>query len=156
MIPASYWHIDPLTLREVVDNEEGMRELLGSVNELDAVWILRVLGELPEALRRARAALVSNPDTSRAAVLLADILVAGGQFGEAEKLHAKALDIERGTRREATVRQHSGKRLFDQSRYAEAQEQFQIALDLRRAENAAESLIRSSELALARVRELQG
>jgi tetratricopeptide (TPR) repeat protein len=155
MIPASFWHIDPLTLREVVDNEEGMRELLGRVSELDAVWILRVLGELPEAQRRARAALVSNPDTGRSAVLLADILVAGGQFGEAEELHAKALDIARGTRREATVRQHSGKRLFAQSRYAEAEEQFQIALDLRRAENAAESLIRSSELALARVRAIQ-
>jgi Flp pilus assembly protein TadD len=64
------------------------------------------------------------------------------------------LALATGTTREAVARQHWGKCLFEQERYAEAVEQFDAALRLRQAAGDAPDLLRSSAIALRRAREL--
>ncbi|MBO0841420.1 MAG: hypothetical protein J2O49_11435 [Sciscionella sp.] len=44
------WHVDPLTLREVVDDRAELERRLVDAAPADRVWLLRVLGRLDDAL----------------------------------------------------------------------------------------------------------
>lgn len=148
------WHFDPFTLREVVDDREAAMRQLSRAQGGDKVWLLRVLGRLDEARKVGEELLEAASDPYRPLLLLADVLRAQLDYDGARSLQERALLVCDGNRRrEATARQHIGKRLFDEGRYAAAVEAFEAALALREADGDAE-LIASSTLALSRAREL--
>ncbi|MEV4812924.1 WG repeat-containing protein [Micromonospora avicenniae] len=155
---ASYrWQIDPVTLREVVDDPEELRiirrrltEKLGTAVDnrararllsLRAV-VSRVLGELDDALADARLALTYAEATGElrrialAQARLAQVLRWRGEFVEADQLFARATSPELPDRLRAALHEHAGRSCVDQGRFMEACQHFERALDLRGAGDA--------------------
>lgn len=147
------WRIDPVTLREVVDDPAALEELLDSGAPGDRVWALRVLGRLDDA-RREGEALIASDGGFRALLLFADVLSVKGEFTAASALQERATALADTPARQALALQHTGKRLFDEKRYAEAAERFRSALALRERHGAAAEAIASSRFALARAESL--
>lgn len=154
-IPVA-WHFDPVTLREVVDDREGALRELTRAEGGDRVWLLRLLGRVDEARSLGEELLAAAADPFRPLLLLADVLCAQQDYDGARSLQERALLLcPENRRREATVRQHIGKRLFDQGSYEAAAQAFAAALALREADGDLD-LIASSTLALSRARTVAG
>src|SRR5918997_5421138 len=127
------WHFDPVTLREAVDDRAAALHQLSRAEGGDRVWLLRLLGRLDEARQLGEQLLEVAADPYRPLLLLADVLCAQQDFDRARSLQEQALLLCQGDqRREATARQHAGKRLFDQGSYTAAAEAFATALTFRR------------------------
>lgn len=108
--------------------------------------------------RRPSAGLLSKTPSRhwRALLLVADVHRWRGDFRAARSLQEIASGEARTDTQLATIRQHIGKRLFDEAAYAETAEQFTLALELRRSVGTDPSLIESTTMALRRARELLG
>jgi tetratricopeptide (TPR) repeat protein len=169
-ILSSYgWRLHPDTLREVIEGEEidellEIRELLTArINEvadnpgrarllsLRAV-VSRILGDLDKALADGKLALAHAENTRElrrvaiAQARLAHVLQWRGDFAEADRLLALANSTELPDRLRAIMHQQSGKSAYDQGRYIEACNHFELALQLRKEEDP--DLIAQTEVAL--------
>jgi tetratricopeptide (TPR) repeat protein len=169
-ILSSYeWRFDPDTLREVVEGEEidelrEIRDLLtqklnaradnptrARLLSLRAV-VSRILGDLHQALADGKLALAHAEATGElrriaiAQARLAHVLQWRGEYAEADRLFTLANSTELPDRLRATMHQHCGKSSYDQGRFIEACNHFELALELRKEEDP--DLIAQTELAL--------
>jgi tetratricopeptide (TPR) repeat protein len=167
---ASYeWRFDPDTLREQIEGEEvdelqEIRDLLteklngvadnptrARLLSLRAV-VSRILGDLHKAFADGKLALAHAEATGElrrvaiAQARLAHVLQWREEFEEADRLFALANSSELPDRLRATMHQHAGRCAYDQGRYMEACNHFELALDLRKEEDP--ELIAQTELAL--------
>jgi tetratricopeptide (TPR) repeat protein len=169
-ILTSYeWRFDPETLREVIEGEEidefvDIRAMLTSrlngiadnpararLLSLRAV-VSRILGDLDQAFADGKLALAHAEATGElrrmaiAQARLAHVLQWRGEFDDADRLFALANSTELPDRLRAIMHQQSGKCAYDQGRYIEACNHFDLALQLRKEEDP--DLITQTEVAL--------
>jgi hypothetical protein len=161
------WEFDPDTLREVVRDEDQLLEirdlLTTKLNGQDdnaprarllslRAVVSRILGDLQKALADGKLALAHAEATGElrriaiAQARLAHVLQWRGEFEEADRLFTLANSTELPDRLRATMYQHSGKCAYDQGRYIEACNHFEMALELRKSEDP--EMIAHTELAL--------
>lgn len=152
-IPGDAWHLDPLTLREVIDNRGALEAALDEATPVDRVWLLRVLGRVDAAVAEGDF-LLAGTSGWRDVLVVAHAYQWRGDFARAAQLQLRALALAETPSRLATTRQHIGRRLFDEGRLTEALLEFEGALALRTLIGPA--LVESSRMAAARVRELLG
>ncbi|MCW4456630.1 tetratricopeptide repeat protein [Microbacterium sp. MPKO10] len=134
---------------------------LGEMRSLEALcekaWLLKVAGQLDEALDTANAAVRlarftgNRRDLMRPRMLRAQVLQFRTEFEPA--LHELNSLIEEAHTHEwqlyeAFALQHRGKVYFDQGEYALALEDFRAAVQIRRAAGASEAQIESSLVAI--------
>lgn len=161
------WIFDPETLREVVDDPEGLkdiREMLSAkmghyadnasrarLLSLRAI-VSRILGDLTKALADGKLALAHAEATGElrriaiAQARLAHVLQWRGEYEEADRLFALANSTELPDRLRASMHQHAGRCAYDQGRFIEACNHFERALELRKEEDP--DLMAQTELAL--------
>jgi hypothetical protein len=161
------WTFDPDTLREVVDDEEGLHEIRAMLTDkldqysdnasrarllsLRAI-VSRILGDLTKALADGKLAVAHAEATGElrriaiAQARLAHVHQWREEFDEADKLFALANSTELPDRLRATMHQHAGRCAYDQGRFMEAFHHFEHALELRKEEDP--ELIAQTELAL--------
>ncbi len=161
------WAFDPDTLRETVDDREGLEQVRDMLTDklnahsdnpsrarllsLRAV-VSRILGDLQMAQADGKLAQAHAEQTGElrriaiAQARLAHVLQWRGEFEEADRLFALANSTELPDRLRATMHQHAGKSAYDQGRYIEACNHFEKALELRKAEDP--EMIAYTELAL--------
>jgi tetratricopeptide (TPR) repeat protein len=173
VIAGYSWRFDPDTLREVLDETDtalfhrvraGLTAKLAAAGD-DATRarllslraaVGRSLMDLDRAVvdgRRGLAHAEAAGDARLIAVAqvrLAHVYQWRREFGEADRLFAAALAADLSPAARASVRQHAGKNLFDQGRYAEAREHFERAREVRR--DGDPDLLASTEVALDAVR----
>ncbi|MBQ1027255.1 WG repeat-containing protein [Micromonospora sp. C95] len=151
------WRLDPVTLREVVDDPEELREvrerltekLASALDNRSRARLLslravasRVLDDLDDALADGRMALTyaeATGELRRAALAqarLAHVLRWRGEFAEADRLFAEANSIELPDRLRAALHEHAARCCYDQGRLIEACHHFERALDLRGEQDA--------------------
>jgi tetratricopeptide (TPR) repeat protein len=167
VLAAYPWQFHHDTLREIVVNPDELREIRDMLTtkvsfstdnasrarllSLRAV-VSRILGELPKALSDAKLALAHAEATGElrriaiAQARLAHVLQWRGDFAEADRLFVLANSPELPDRLRGTMHEHAGKSCYDQGRYIEACNHFELALQLRKEEDPA--LIARTELAL--------
>ncbi|GAA3774584.1 hypothetical protein GCM10022240_27980 [Microbacterium kribbense] len=149
---------DPDTLREIVDLHQCRQRLeeIGAQRSLPAllerVWLLKVLGELDEALtvaddavRQARMA-GTRRDLLRARILHATILQHRGSFAAAVAeitTCAEEADGQGWTSIAAFACQHRGKVHFDAEDFDAARADFKRALFLRQESDATDGQLQS-------------
>ncbi|MEV4541138.1 WG repeat-containing protein [Micromonospora echinaurantiaca] len=155
---ASYrWRLDPVTLREVVDDPDELRTIRRGLTEKLAATVdnrsrarllslravvSRALGELDDALADGRLALTYAEATGElrrialAQARLAHVLRWQGDHAEADRLLAEANSPELPDRLRAALHEHAGRSAYDQGRLMEASQHFERALDLRGATDA--------------------
>ncbi len=150
------WHLDPVTLRETVDDRAALEYERGVAAPVDRSWLLRVLGRSRAAVVEGQLLLTTAEDPWRLLLLVAHAHHWLGEWVEAARLQDDALRRAVNTPREATTRQHIGKRLLDEGRGAEAVVQLVLALQLREAAGVDADLVRSSRAALLRARVANG
>lgn len=149
------WHIDPITLRDVIDDRAAFEEALVGADVVDRIWLLRILGSLDEAVEAGKQALHDAPDQRfRVLMLLAHAHQWRGELDQAKRLQDQASTLANTDHRRATVYQHVGKRLFDEGQYEKAASEFARALALRERDGASPDLCESSRMALDRTRDL--
>ncbi len=147
------WRIDEQTLLPVIVDTAAFREEFAAdplAEELVLLWT----GHPEQALERLTDYLSKNPGSARARALSADALRDLGRFAEATEIYRELIAKASSPLAEATFRQHLGKVHFVAGEYKAAEECFEAALELRVAGGAPADLVASTELALARVREL--
>lgn len=164
------WRFHHETLRELVEDPDELRDLRDRLTgklegatdngtrarllSLRAV-VSRILGDLNKALADGKLALAHAEATGalrRVAIAqarLAHVLQWRGDFAEADRLFHLANSPELPDRLRATMHEHAGRSCFDQGRYIEACNHFELALDLRKVEDP--DLIARTELALEAV-----
>jgi tetratricopeptide (TPR) repeat protein len=169
-ILAGYeWRFDPDTLREQIEGDEvgelqEIRDLLtAKLNTVEdnpsrarllslRAVVSRILNDLPKAFADGKLALAHAEATGElrriaiAQARLAHVLQWREEFEEADRLFTQANSSELPDRLRATMHQHTGKCAYDQGRYMEACNHFELALDLRKEEDP--ELIAQTELAL--------
>ncbi|WP_235940927.1 tetratricopeptide repeat protein [Paramicrobacterium fandaimingii] len=155
---------DAATLREKVDLKAVGERLdeLGNMRSLEAMcekaWLLKVAGQLDDALDSANAAIRvarftgNRRDLMRPRMLRAQVLQFRAEFEPA--LHELNSLIEEAHTHEwhlyeAFALQHRGKVYFDQEEYELALADFRAAIHIRRDAGASESQIESSLVAIA-------
>jgi len=154
---------DPETLREIVDQRECLERLeeIGALRSLPAllerVWLLKVTGQLDEALevseQSVRTARMggTRKDLLRARILHATILQYRGAYAAAlQELTTCAEEAEgQGWAALAAFAfQHRGKVSYDAGDYASAREDFKRSLFLRQESGAPEDQLESTLLAI--------
>jgi hypothetical protein len=161
------WRFHHETLRELVDDPEGLREIRDGLTaklenaqdnptrarllSLRAV-VSRILGDLGKALADGKLALVHAEATGElrrvaiAQARLAHVMQWRGDFAEADRLFELANSSELPDRLRATMHEHAGRSCYDQGRYMEACNHFERALELRKVEDP--GLIARTEVAL--------
>ncbi|PFG29107.1 tetratricopeptide repeat protein [Paramicrobacterium agarici] len=154
---------DAASLREKVDLKAVGERLdeLGNMRSLEALcekaWLLKVAGQLDDALDAANAAVRlarftgNRRDLMRPRMLRAQVLQFRAEFEPA--LHELNSLIEEAHTHEwmlyeAFALQHRGKVYFDQKEYELALEDFRTAVQLRRDAGASEEQIESSLIAI--------
>lgn len=121
---------------------------------LERVWILCLLDRTQEAITEGSSLLAESPDRFRPLLVLALAYQRQYSWYEAARLHEEALQLARTPAREALVRHHIGRRLFDEARYRDAAAEFEWARDLFRHTDKRKDLTEACEQALDRAREL--
>lgn len=137
------WVIDGGTLLpRIVDVDEFRRGLAEDPlrDAVEALWSGR-----PDD---AEALLRQHRLTLRVRALLADCSRDRGRAAQAVRDYRELVEECAGTAWEPVMRQHLGKALFVAARFAEAAEQFALALAQREAAGADEKLVASSRHAL--------
>lgn len=145
------WRLDGGTLREVVDNREGLQRLGEQLDgplaaeQDDATKagllsvraeVYRLLGELGMAAAASRLALAhaERAGDARALVIaqaeLAHTLRLRGDFVEADRLFEQAASSETPEPLRAVVHENAGRSAFDQGRHMEALDHFARAVRL--------------------------
>lgn len=154
---------DPETLREVVDPSACAERLddLGVLRSLPAllerVWLLKVLGDLDEALevseqsvRVARMA-GTRKDLLRARILHASVQQYRGQYGAAEQELLTCAEEAEGQEWWAVAafaQQHLGRAYFETEDYTDARTAFKRALFLRQQAGTPDDQLESTLLAI--------
>lgn len=154
---------DPETLREIVDESACAERLedLGVQRSLPAllerVWLLKVLGELEEALevseqsvRVARMA-GTRKDLLRARILHASVQQYREQFGAAEQELLTVAEEAEGQEWWAVAafaQQHLGRVYFDMEDFGDARKAFKRALFLRQQAGTPDDQLESTLLAI--------
>ncbi|MEV8507575.1 WG repeat-containing protein [Actinoplanes sp. NPDC051475] len=176
LLAAYPWKVDPVTLRETADEPEQLRAVRDRLTdkleyaERDAVRarllsvravVSRVLGEYGRALADGREALrhaEATGELRRIAIVqarLAHVQQWRGDYAEADRLYEEANSVELPGRLRAEMHVHAGTSCYEQGRYLEACNHFELALELRRVEDP--DLVARTEAALdavmARVQE---
>ncbi|MBT2548985.1 tetratricopeptide repeat protein [Arthrobacter sp. ISL-65] len=128
---------------------------LGNCPPLERVWILSLLDRHEEALEEGHQLLASSRDRFKPLLVLAHAYQRQYRWAEAAALHEQALRMASTRTREALVRHHIGRRLFDEARYRDAAAEFEWASDLYRNGGRAR-LAEASRQAAARSREVHG
>ncbi|RWZ50042.1 tetratricopeptide repeat protein [Labedella phragmitis] len=155
---------DAASLREKVDLKAVGERLdeLGELRSLTALcekaWLLKVAGQLDEALEIANEAVRlarftgDRKELIRPRLLRAQVLQFRGAYDDAiHELNACADEAHthEWTLYEAFSLQHRGKVYFDMRRFEEALEDFRAAAELRRQLGAPDEQIESSLIAIA-------
>lgn len=148
------WWTDPVTLRDVVLDQEAMEARLATCPALERVWILCLLNRAQEAIREGQELLDAASDRLRPLLVLAQAYQRQYSWHDAARLQEEALRLARTRAREALVRHQIGRRLFDEARYREAAAEFEWARDLYRSTGQREHLVQACQQALTRAREL--
>ncbi|MFI7597615.1 WG repeat-containing protein [Actinoplanes sp. NPDC049681] len=176
VLAAYPWKVDPVTLRETADDPEQLRAVRDRLTdkleyaERDAVRarllsvravVSRVLGEYGRALADGREALrhaEATGELRRIAIVqarLAHVQQWRGDYAEADRLYEEANSVELPGRLRAEMHVLAGTSCYEQGRYLEACNHFELALELRRVEDP--DLVARTEAALdavmARVQE---
>ncbi|WDZ84450.1 WG repeat-containing protein [Micromonospora cathayae] len=167
LLTAYRWRLHPQTLREVVDDPDGLRTVrAGLTDKLDSAVdnrsrarllslravVSRLLGDLDDALDDGRLALTyaeATGELRRTALVqarLARVLQWRGEYAEADRLLARANSPELPDRLRATLHEHFARSCHEQGRLVEACQHFELALNLRRGEDR--ELIARTEVAL--------
>jgi len=154
---------DPESLREIVDESECRRRLLELGDQrslpalLERVWLLKVTGDLDEALvvseQSVRVARMGGPrkDLLRARVLHATILQFRGAYAAALQELTTCAEEAEGQGWSALAAfavQHRGKVSYDLADYVNARADFKRALFLRGEAGAPEEELESTLLAV--------
>lgn len=155
---------DATTLREKVDLKAVGERLdeLGNMRSLEALcektWLLKVAGQLEDALDMANASVRlarftgSRRDLMRPRMLRAQVMQFRGDFDAAVQ-ELNSLIEEAHTHEwklyEAFALQHRGKVRFDQKEYRKALSDFEAAVTIRREAGATEEQVESSLVAIA-------
>ena len=163
----SYIHgYDPETLREVVDPAKCRYRLaeIGPQRSLPAllerVWLLKVLGELDEALTISEQAVRvarmagTRKDLLRARVLHATVQQYRGAFAAADQELSTCIEESDGqewTSITAFALQHRGKTRYDAGDYEGARRDFKRLLSLRQEMNAPDDQIEAAMAAVEAV-----
>jgi tetratricopeptide (TPR) repeat protein len=150
-LDAIRWRLDGGTLREVVDDQDGLRELGDRLDEplsdeTDNVAragllcvraeVYRLLGELGMAAAASRLALAhaeSAGDTQAIVIAqaeLAHVLRLRGDSAEADRLFEEAASSEAHPAVRCVVHENAGRSCFDQGRHMEALDHFARAIRL--------------------------
>jgi tetratricopeptide (TPR) repeat protein len=127
------WQTDPASMRDVVLDREALESKLQDCTALERVWILALLDRNEAALREGLALLRESQDRFTPLLALAQVYQRSYRWHEAARLQEEALQLARTREREALVRHHIGRRLFDEARYRDAATEFEWASDLYRA-----------------------
>ena len=127
------WRTDPATLRDVIVDRDAVEARLGDCPMLERVWILSLLDRHEEALEEGHQLLESSEDCFKPLLVLAHAHQRRYRWGDAARLQEEALRLAATGTREALVRHHIGRRLFDEARYGDAAAEFEWASDLYRA-----------------------
>jgi tetratricopeptide (TPR) repeat protein len=154
---------DPETLREIVDTSACTERLedLGVLRSLPAllerVWLLKVLGDLDEALevseqsvRVARMA-GTRKDLLRARILHASVQQYRGRFGAAEQELLTCAEEAEGQEWWAVAafaQQHLGRVYYDTGDFGDARTAFKRALFLRQQAGTPDDQLESTLLAI--------
>jgi tetratricopeptide (TPR) repeat protein len=167
--------LDPETLREVVAEPDALRRQIAELRrdiqtapdataELlargELVTLLRVLGELDDALEQAqravdRAQLAGTaPQQHLARVRLAQVHEWRGEFAQSTMLFVELLNgaVRFGPVIEGYTREQAGKNSYTQGLWSDALFQFAAALTLREAYKLPERELETSRLGLAATR----
>lgn len=136
------WRTDPGTLRDVILDRIAVDARLGECPPLERVWILSLLDRHEEALDEGHKLLESSADRFKPLLVLAHAYQRRYRWGEAARLQEEALRVSATRTREALVRHHIGRRLFDEALYLDAAAEFEWAGDLYRAAGR----VRSAEI----------
>ena len=150
------WHIDAETLLPVLDDEAEFRRVHAKDPALEG--IVALWGGRAAEAEALFAALAARDRSPRWRALRADAWRDLGRHDEAIDEYRDLVAHYAGTAREAGFVQHLGKALFAARRDAEAAEEFERAVELRRAAlgdgaDPDPSLLASSEQALRLARE---
>ena len=163
-MPVSYIQgYDPHTLREIVDVSQ-CRERLGELGDqrslpalLERVWLLKVTGELDDALRvseqSVRVARMGGPrkDLLRSRVLHATVLQCRGAYAAAIQELTTCGEEAEGqgwAALAAFAYQHRGKVFYDTGDFVNARADFKRALFLRQEAGAPEDELESTLVAI--------
>ncbi|WP_460776139.1 hypothetical protein [Microbacterium sp. GXF7504] len=154
---------DPETLREIVDERECTERLeeIGALRSLPAllerVWLLKVTGQLDEALavseQSVRVARMggTRKDLLRARILHATVLQWRGQYGPAEQeltFCAEEAEGQGWAGIAAFAYQHRGKTRFDAEDLEGARADFKRTLFLRQEAGASDDELEPTLLAI--------
>jgi hypothetical protein len=120
-------------MRDVVLDREALENKLEDSTPLERVWILALLDRHEAALREGLALLAESQDRITPLLVVAQVHQRSYRWHEAARLQEEALQLARTREREALVRHHIGRRLFDEARYRDAAAEFEWASDLYRA-----------------------
>jgi tetratricopeptide (TPR) repeat protein len=126
------WRTDPNTLQDVILNRPAVEARLGECPPLERVWILSLLGRHDEAIKEGQQLLTRSQDRFKPLLVLAHAYQRQYRWAEAGALQEQALRLAFTRTREALVRHHIGRRLFDEARYRDAAAEFEWASDLYR------------------------
>lgn len=148
------WRTDPATLQDVILDRSAVEARLGECPPLERVWILSLLGRHEEALDEGHKLLDSSLDRFKPLLVLAHAYHGQYRWADAAALQEQALRMAHTRTREALVRHHLGRRLFDEARYRDAEAEFQWASDLYRTGGRAR-LAEASRKAALRSRQMQ-
>ncbi|APX04641.1 hypothetical protein [Arthrobacter sp. QXT-31] len=127
------WRTDPATLRDVILDRDAVEARLGDCPTLERVWILSLLDRHEEALDEGHRLLESSGDRFKPLLVLAHAYQRRYRWADATRLQEEALRLAATGTREALVRHHIARRLFDEARYRDAAAEFDWASDLYRA-----------------------
>lgn len=127
------WRTDPATMRDVVLDREALETKLEDCTPVERVCILALLDRNEAALREGLALLAESQDRFTPLLVLAQVYQRSYRWHEASRLQEEALQLARTREREALVRHHIGRRLFDEARFRDAAAEFEWASDLYRA-----------------------
>ncbi len=123
------WRTDPATLRDVILDSNAVESPLEDCPQLDFV----VAGPARKSLEGGDELLENSGDRFKPLLALAHAYQCQYWWGEAARLQEEALRLAVTRPKEALVRHHIGRRLFDQARYWDATAEFEWASDLYRA-----------------------
>ena len=130
---SDLWRTDSATLRDVVLDRKAMEDALAKgCSRLDRVRFLMLLNREDEALREGFDLLVDSTDRRELLLVLAQAFQHQYRWHEAARLQEEALQLASTRVQEAHVRDHIGRRFFDEARYRDAAAEFQWASDLYR------------------------
>jgi tetratricopeptide (TPR) repeat protein len=140
-------------MRDIVLDREAVENKLEECSPLERVWILALLDRNDDALPEGLALLAESRDRFHPLLVLAQVYQRSYRWHEAARLQEEALQLARTREREALVRHHIGRRLFDEAKYRDAAAEFEWASDLYRASGRQE-LSGISRQAMKRARQV--